>query len=47
MLHPDSSCFLIFQVNTREENNTERVETYPLKNPSSWRRRGKQKEAQV
>jgi hypothetical protein len=21
------------------------VETYPLKNPSSWRRRGKQKEA--
>jgi hypothetical protein len=29
------------------KNNIERVETYPLKNPSSWRRRGKQKEAQV
>jgi hypothetical protein len=30
-----------------EEKDTERVETYPLKNPSSWRRRGKKKEAQV
>jgi hypothetical protein len=30
-----------------QEKDKERVETYPLKNPSSWRRRGKQKEAQV
>jgi hypothetical protein len=30
-----------------QEKYTERVETYPLKTPSSCRRRGKQKEAQV
>jgi hypothetical protein len=30
-----------------QEKDTERVETYPLKNPSSCRRRRKQKEAQA
>jgi hypothetical protein len=45
MLHPDSGCFLIFQVNTRERYRE--GGNISLKNPSSWRRRGKQKEAQV
>jgi hypothetical protein len=35
-------CFLIFQVNTRERYR-EGLKHIPLKNPSSWRRRGKAK----
>jgi hypothetical protein len=45
MLHPDSGCFLILQVNTRERYKE--VGNVSLKNPSSWRRRRKQKEVQV
>jgi hypothetical protein len=45
MLHPDSGLFLIFQVNTRERYKE--GGKISLKNPSSWRRRGKEKEAQV
>jgi hypothetical protein len=43
MLHPDSGCFLILQVNTRERYRE--GGNVSLKNLSSWKRRGKQKEA--
>jgi hypothetical protein len=45
MLHPDPGCFLILQVNTRERYK-EGGNIF-LKNSSSLRRRGKEKEAQV
>jgi hypothetical protein len=45
MLHLDSGFFLISQVNTRE--SYKEGGNISLKRPSSWRRRGKQNEAQV
>jgi hypothetical protein len=38
MLHPDSGCFLILQVNTRER--CREGGNISLKKSSSWRRRG-------
>jgi hypothetical protein len=46
MLHPDSGFFLILHVNTRERYRKSGNISLK-KNPSSWRRRGKQKEAQA
>jgi hypothetical protein len=45
MLHPDSGCFLIFKVNTRERYRE--GGNISLKKSLLLERRGKQKEAQV
>jgi hypothetical protein len=46
MLHPHFGCFLIFQVNTRERYR-EGGNISLTKSLKRYRRRGKQKEAQV